>query len=133
MPRGRRHNFFSISPLVCSTPGQGKFPTGLYPGWRDQQAEAHWTPDSPVPSDLTLYLSFSLTEGTSGQTVCCVLSWKKTNNAIIVFRLFLHILIKLWCKMKHCIEIIPFLTQFDFITKYTYSVILLLFSVSKQE
>ena len=44
---------------VCSAPGQSKFPTGLYPGWRDQQAEANWTPDCPFPSDLTSDLSVS--------------------------------------------------------------------------
>lgn len=42
--------------LVCSPPGQSELSTGLYPGWRNQQDEAHWTPDRAVAPDLTTSL-----------------------------------------------------------------------------
>lgn len=37
---------------VCVTPGEGKLPSGVYPGCWDQQAEAHRPADSPLTTDL---------------------------------------------------------------------------------
>lgn len=90
---------FFVVLSVCSTPGHGQFPASLYPWWRDQQAEAHWTPHCPLPSDLILYLSFTLTKGAS---VDWIVSWwsKETNVDILC----IHIQIKLWSERKklHC-------------------------------
>lgn len=48
---------FFLSPslvffTVCVTPGEGELPSGVYPGCRDQQAEAHRPADSPLATDL---------------------------------------------------------------------------------
>lgn len=50
--------FLIFFPLPCLftvrlPPGEGKLPPGVYPGCRDQQAEAHRPADGPLPSDLT--------------------------------------------------------------------------------
>lgn len=87
-PAGILTGFFYIA--VCSTPGQGQFPTGLHPGWRDQQAEAHWPPDCPLPPDLTSYFVPQLQD-------CTLTFWTEK------IKTFLFIVTKQrYKKKKHC-------------------------------
>lgn len=61
-----RWSWITFSPpsflTVCITPGQSRFPTGLHPGRRHQQAEAHGPPHCSFPPDLTCF---------SPQFKCC--------------------------------------------------------------
>lgn len=68
---------------VCSTPGQGQLPPSLFPRWRDQQAEAHWTADGPLPYDLTSNLSFT-TGRVERLYIVCELLLKQTKTHIQV-------------------------------------------------